>query len=160
MNQLQQDSLEWTSHPLKRRPLVSVAVTLFIIFIGLIVHSLTASTFFTTAALIIMLGSLGRFYFPTGYILTESQVTIKSTTHTITRNWSTYRSFYTDNNGILLSPFTEPSRLENFRGVYMIFNDNADEVAAFVKKHIGGKETKTPQSASDVAEQNETKGEK
>lgn len=47
---------------------------------------------------------------------------------------SMFRSFYPDKRGVLLSPFTRPSRLENFRGVYVRYDGNKDEVDAFVKE--------------------------
>ncbi|MCJ7458582.1 MAG: hypothetical protein MUP17_06300, partial [candidate division Zixibacteria bacterium] len=50
--------------------------------------------------------------------------------------WGKYRSFYMDKNGVLLSPFEKPSRLENFRGIYLRFNQNKDEVVNFIKQRI------------------------
>ena len=47
-----------------------------------------------------------------------------------------FRSFYTDKNGVLLSPFIAPSRLENFRGLYITFDNNRDAVLDFVKEHV------------------------
>jgi hypothetical protein len=58
-------------------------------------------------------------------------------TQTLHKDWSIYRSCYPDKNGILLSPFVRPSRLENFRGIYLMFADNGEEVTRFVKAHIG-----------------------
>jgi hypothetical protein len=37
---------------------------------------------------------------------------------------------------VLLSPFAEPSRLENFRGLYVMFEGNRDAVTKFVQEHI------------------------
>ena len=37
---------------------------------------------------------------------------------------------------VLLSPFGHPSRLENFRGIYLIFNENKNEIVEFIKSHI------------------------
>lgn len=128
--------LEWVSHPVKRRPWVSVGVTVFIVACGAITYASTNSTWFAGLALAILIGSLAKFYFPTRYRLSSRGVTIKTTTQTLTKEWKVYRSCYPDRNGILLSPFEEPSRLENFRGLYLIFNNNADDVTSFVRRHI------------------------
>lgn len=131
--------LEWRCHPVKRRPSVSIAVSLFIIVVAMAVFYSTDSRAFTVLALVVMLGSLAKFYFPTSYQLTDEAIRVKTTTTTIIKSWSQYRSFYPDKNGVLLSPFAEPSRLENFRGLYLMFSDNRDEVIAFVQTHFGRK---------------------
>ena len=51
--------------------------------------------------------------------------------------WSDFRSFYADRNGVLLSPFARPSRLENFRGVYVRFGrSNRDEIRDFIRRKV------------------------
>jgi len=132
-------ALEWACHPVKRKPLVSVLVTLFILAVVAIVFYTTASRVFGVLAAVVMLASLAKFYFPTTYRLTYDRITIKTTTQTLHKDWSIYRSCYPDKNGILLSPFVRPSRLESFRGIYLMFNNNRDEVTSFVKAHIGRK---------------------
>lgn len=128
--------LEWTVHPVTRRPLLAIGVTLFIIAVGTMVYYSTESGLFGLFALIVLFASLAKYYFPTSYRLTDKRVIIKTTTQTLAKDWSAYRSFYRDKNGILLSPFIEPSRLENFRGAYLICRDNIDEVSSFVRERI------------------------
>ncbi|MCD6249377.1 MAG: hypothetical protein J7J98_03470 [candidate division Zixibacteria bacterium] len=128
--------LEWTCHPVKRKPLVSAAVTLFIILVVVAIYMTTYSRMFTLLGLVILLMSLAKFYFPTRFKMSESGVTIKTTTQTLFKEWGIYRSCYPDKKGILLSPFVEPSRIENFRGLYVMFEGNADVVTAFVKQRI------------------------
>jgi hypothetical protein len=143
--------LEWTCHPVKRKPLVSVLVTLFILAVVAVVFYTTASRAFGVLAAVVMLASLAKFYFPTTYRLTNERITIKTTTQTLHKDWSTYRSCYPDKNGILLSPFVRPSRLENFRGIYLMFNNNHDEITSFVKAHINRKTESRPQDESGEA---------
>ena len=131
--------LEWTVHPVTRRPWASAAVSLFVILVTAAVFYSTASRTFAVLALVVMLLSLAKFYFPTRYRMDEKGVTVKTTTQTITKPWSQFRSCYPDKNGLLLSPFPEPSRLENFRGLYVMFQDNRSQVTEFARTHIGGK---------------------
>ncbi len=130
-------SIEWSCHPVKRRPLFSAGITLLVLLIIVMVYNTTQSVFFGLLAFIIMFLSLAKFYFPTQYLLNDQGVTVRTTTQTMTKKWSDFRSFYGDKNGILLSPIAEPSRLENFRGQFIMFNNNKDEVTAFVKSRIG-----------------------
>jgi len=129
-------TLAWSVHPIKRKPLVSAAVTLFVILIALVVYGWMQSLWFMMLALVIMLGSLAKFYFPTSYKLSGRGVTVKTTTQTLFKEWRIYRSCYPDKKGILLSPFAEPSRLENFRGLYVMFEGNSEQVTAFCKERI------------------------
>jgi hypothetical protein len=128
--------LEWVCHPAKKNLFRTIAVSLFIIVLVVIVYYMTFSIWFTILAFVILTGSLLPFYFPTRFKLTEKEIIIKSTMQTQKRKWSQYRSYYPDKNGVLLSPFLRPSRLENFRGLYLRFGDNRDEVMAFVKRMI------------------------
>lgn len=128
--------LEWTCHPLKRKPLASAAVVLFIITVGVAIYLTTYSRLFTVLGLVILLMSLAKFFFPTRFKLSDRGIAIKTTTQTLFKDWKIYRSCYPDKKGILLSPFVEPSRMENFRGLYVMFEGNADEVTSFVRQRI------------------------
>jgi hypothetical protein len=128
--------LEWTVHPVLRQPWVSVAVSAFVIVVVILVHSWMQSHVFTLLAMLIMLGSLAKFYFPTRYKMDGKGVTVKTTTQTLVKEWKLYRSCYPDKKGILLSPFATPTRLENFRGLYIMFERNNDEVTAFVRERV------------------------
>lgn len=132
--------LRWRCHPMKRRPWVTIAVTAFVGLVAVLVYYATEhSQAFATLALVVMFASLAKFYFPTKYKLTDKHVIVKTTTQTLTKEWAQYRSCHTDKNGILLSPFTRPTRLENFRGLYLMFANNRDVVIAFVKAHLATK---------------------
>ena len=134
--------LAWTTHPIRRKPLTAVIVTFFILVVGFLVFVTTESKAFGTLALVVLFASVAKFYMPTKYRLSDKRVTVKSTTQTITKNWSHFRSYYPDKNGVLLSPFIQPSRLENFRGMYLIFENNRDAVMDFIRSHITSEESK------------------
>lgn len=130
--------IEWTSHPVKRRPLISVLATMFLTLAAAVVFFATDSLGFALLALVVLFASLARFYFPTSYRISDRGITVKTVTQTLRKDWSLYRSCYVDKNGILLSTFTRPSRLENFRGLFLLFSGNREEVAAFVKARVSG----------------------
>ncbi|MCH7947480.1 MAG: hypothetical protein IIC66_06740, partial [candidate division Zixibacteria bacterium] len=82
------DAFNWSCHPLKKRPLVSVAVTLFVIFAVTYVYYSFDSVGFALLTFIVFSLSLARYYFPTHYRLSEKGVTIKTPTQTISKAWS------------------------------------------------------------------------
>jgi hypothetical protein len=128
--------LEWTCHPMKRRPLVTAAVILFVVILAVLVYVITSSRFMTLLALIILFASLAKFFLPTTYRFSDRRIAIKTTTQTLYKEWRLFRSYYPDKNGVLLSPFAGPSRLENFRGIYVMFNENREEVLEVVKSQV------------------------
>lgn len=115
---------------------MSVAVSAFIVVVVALVRITTDSQAFAVLALVVMAASLAKFYFPTKYRLDSKGVTVKTTTQTLVKEWKLYRSCYPDKNGILLSPFASTSRLENFRGIYLMFQGNNEAVTAFCKERI------------------------
>lgn len=126
-------TLEWVCHPAKKNLRVTTLVSIFILVLITVVYYATDySIMFAALAFLILFGSLASFYFPTAYLLTEDEIIIKTKMQRLTKKWTQYRSFYPDKNGVLLSPFLRPSRLENFRGLYIKFWFNRDEVLAFV----------------------------
>ena len=130
-------AFHWSCHPVRKRPLVSVLVTLFVILAVAYVYYSFDSVGFALLTFIVFALSLARYYFPTHYRLSEKGVTIKTPTQTISKQWSEYRSFYPDKNGVLLSPFAEPSRLENFRGVYLMYGGKREQIISYINKYIG-----------------------
>ena len=128
--------LEWKCHPATRKPWITLGVSVFILIISMLVFAATDSKGFSFLSLLVMFASLAKYYFPTKYRMTDKKISIKTTTQTMHKEWEIYRSFYPDKNGILLSPFARPTRMENFRGLYVMFSNNRDEVLEFVKSHI------------------------
>ena len=128
--------LKWIDHPLKKSGKNLLIVVLFLILAPAVVFFSTRSIFFLFLSIIFLLGSLSTFFLPTTYELSEDSLKVKFFFNTRKMEWGKYRSFYMDKNGVLLSPFEKPSRLENFRGIYIRFNQNKDEVVNFIKQRI------------------------
>jgi len=128
------EELSWVSHPAKARKTAAI-ITLFLIFLIMwMVYSMTQSLVMIFFALLLFNAALSSFFFPTRFTITEEKVIIKYMFTSQEKDMSMFRSFYPDKRGVLLSPFTRPSRLENFRGVYVRYDGNKDEVDAFVKE--------------------------
>ncbi len=134
-----ESSLQWSSHPVKKNVWVSVGVIIFLIAIWLLIYWTTSNPILLVISVAIMLGSLSSFFLPTQYLLDNDKVRIKFFFTIREKKWGMFRSYYVDKNGVLLSPFEKPSRLENFRGQYIRFDRNKDQVVNFVKSKIGKK---------------------
>jgi len=95
-------TLEWTSHPVRERPVSGVLV----------------------AGLLLSL-SVAPFYLPTRYRIADDKVSIRSTFGRKEKSLKLFRRLAADRYGVLLSPFDRPSRLDRFHGLNLRF-DSAD----------------------------------
>jgi len=128
------ETLSWISHPARARKRAATLTLIFMHVVFLIVYLISHSFWMVLLAGVIFMGSLSTFFFPTRYELGKDKIKVKYLFTSIVKDMNMYRSFYPDKNGVLLSPFTRPSRLENFRGLYIKYHRNKDEVDAFVKR--------------------------
>jgi hypothetical protein len=85
----------------------------------------------------IMLASTADFIFPVKFRVDADGVECSTVFKRTTIQWSQVRRCYLDDEGVKLSPLAQASRLEAFRGVYLRFNNNRDEVVESVKRLRG-----------------------
>ena len=126
----------WTVHPLCDSWNRSLLLLLFLIAFFSSVYFFWRSVWVTLFSAILLLGSLCRYFVPFRYELYADGLVITSLFYRVTKSWSDFHSFYVDRNGVLLSPFAKPSRLENFRGQYVRFGSNRLEAIDFIKRKI------------------------
>ena len=129
--------LSWTVHPLvenwRKSILLGVFLTLF--FIG--IYWGFQSVYIALLSAAFLLGSLYKYFLPFHHQCEADKLIITSCCYKLERSWETFRSFYVDANGVLLSPFAHPTRLENFRGVYVRFGKHpSEEVVNFITSKI------------------------
>ena len=127
--------LRWSVLPAKKSRKKTLGLLIFL------VGFLTAVYFyyglFPSLLALLLLGlSLLPYFLRTEYELNEDGIFVKKPYSKIKKEWSHFRSFYPDKNGVLLSPFSKPSRLENFRGVYILLGNNRNEILEFIKRKI------------------------
>ena len=85
------------------------------------------------AALVLVTGSLTEFLFPVKYALSINGATSRALFKTTHIPWSRVKRCYLDDFGVKLSTLETPSRLEAYRGLYLRFGDNKDQVIETIK---------------------------
>jgi hypothetical protein len=128
--------LEYVCYPAGRNHIITILTTIFLAICVLLVWLLTFSLFMVAVAIVILAGSMAGFYTRTRYQFYDDHFTVATTFQETEKSWSQYRSYYPDRNGVLLSPFLRPTRLENFRGIYIKFNGNKDDVMGIIRSRI------------------------
>jgi hypothetical protein len=129
--------LEWSAWPAKEKPLFTLGLVLFLLAIWVGVGYIYREAVWVLLAVILLLGAVAPFFVITRYRLDEEGVSLKRYVTTMKKRWEELRSYYPDKNGVLVSPFDRPSRLENFRGIYLRFGGNREKVLAVLKQNIG-----------------------
>ncbi|MEW5701330.1 MAG: hypothetical protein AB1792_03780 [Candidatus Zixiibacteriota bacterium] len=127
--------LRWRSHPVRSGGIRLVWVIVVVCGIPALLAMLYG-LFFGLLGLVILGGSLGSYFLPTDFVIFERGIQSRFLRVSRSIPWTQFRSFYRDRNGVLLSPFPRPSRLENFRGLYLRFDGRREDVMALVAAHI------------------------
>jgi len=131
----EENTFEWASHPARESRRKTLFLVGFLLFVWIYTY-FWAGGFWTFLAVVLLGGSVSPYFAVTRYRLDAEGVRVLKTFYRIEKRWSQFRSYYPDKNGVLLSPFSEPSRLENFRGVYLRFRDNREEVLAYISHKV------------------------
>ena len=129
--------LHWTVHPLRHERPEKTAL-LVVIILG--VPVLAALAFETPAfgflAAVLLTASMSRYFAPTRYALLQEHILIAHLGARRTTPWGRVRRRTVLPDGVFLSPFDRPHRLDPFRGCFLRFRDNRDEVIAYVEARL------------------------
>jgi hypothetical protein len=125
---------EWVVHSLTENWKKSACLILFLLFIWILIYSMFQSFFYMILSIVVLLGSLSSFFLPVRYTFYPDKVTIHFFLSKRSKPWSVFNNYYVDKNGVLLSPFPKPSRLDAFRGTYIRFGGNRAEIIDYVDR--------------------------
>ena len=127
-------ALVWKVHLLREEPakalLIAPIVLGSLLACSLIFHSLL----FPAVVLFLFASSLADYLFPVRYEISEQGASCRTLTGRSFIEWDRVKKYYLDDGGIKLSPLERPGRLEAYRGVYLRFGRNREEVAEAVRR--------------------------
>ena len=130
-------TLSWRVHPLVENRRKSLLLGLFLALLLFFIYVGFQSIYVAVLSAIFLIGSLYKYFLPFHHHFEADRLVITSCCYKMERPWETFHSFYVDANGVLLSPFAHPTRLENFRGVYVRFGKHSpEEVVNFITSKI------------------------
>jgi hypothetical protein len=130
--------LTWTVHPARQRPADAALAAAIISFAAWAVLVGLQSLLLTGLAIVILLLATAAFWLPTTYILDENGVAEQRLGRQRMRAWSELRRYTVGSRGALLSPFARSHWLDRYRGVVLLFGDQAPApVKALLAEKIG-----------------------
>ena len=127
--------LNWTIHLSRRLPLQAAAAVALIAAASLAAGYGFQSLLLGLLAAALLIASVSDYLFPLSFTLSDEAAEARGPLHRRRIPWPQVRRVARDDLGVKLSPLPQPSRLDAFRGIYLWFEDNADDVMAFVVHH-------------------------
>lgn len=128
-----QESLKWSIHLLRENPeklLIIVPIMLISILISYVLFRNIISPIVT---LLLFTAALSDYLFPVHYEITPSGAASRTIVGERKIEWSQVKKCYLDEYGVKLSPLSIPTRLEAYRGVYLRFARNREDVICAIR---------------------------
>jgi hypothetical protein len=127
--------LTWSVHLARRRPGQAAVVVAVIGAAALAAVYGFQSLPLGLLAAVLLTASVSDYLFPLRFMLDAQAAESRGPVHRRRMLWTQVRRVSRDDSGVRLSPFPRPSRLDGFRGIYLWFDDNADQVMAHIAHH-------------------------
>jgi ABC-type multidrug transport system fused ATPase/permease subunit len=128
--------LSWRYHPAAKDKTKTLLAASIIVVFGVFVLWYSQSALFALLAALILTASLGVFFFPTRYTLSEEELTVEFLGTKQIKKWGSFVRAEPEKNGVFLSPFARKNFLEHYRGVFVRYAGNKKEVDAFVLERL------------------------
>jgi hypothetical protein len=134
---LEEALYHWTSFPFIDKPKHSVALCLIIILITYILWELAVGIwqqplYYVLGVFMLFIGIV-PYFVPTRYYFFEKGLVVIYPIAKVEKLYSDYGCFYADKNGIMLSTFKRPRRLDAFRGQSIRFSKTKEEREAIIE---------------------------
>ncbi len=117
----EENELIWSGWLAAEKPLLTVFAVAVLAAVWALSFMILPSIFVASLLTFCVFVYVSEFFFPVKYGLNKDFVWKKIGPVNVRKQWIQLRSFYPDKNGVLISPFPKPSRLETFRGIYIRF---------------------------------------
>jgi hypothetical protein len=143
---LSEPRLEWQSHPFLEKPATSALLVGFLLLLNWILWQTAVvrwhMPFYYYLGMLLVDGNLLPYFIVTRYLFFEDHFIVYYWIIKIQRKYSDFGCYYADKNGITLSTFKLPRRLDPFRGQSLRFSKSRaelPELTELLNKKIGKK---------------------
>jgi hypothetical protein len=121
-------TLEWTSHPAKRRPQDVMLAACVILLSAWAVLIGLQSAWLAVVAAILLVAAIAPFLLPTRYRIDGDGIAERRLWVTRTRRWTELQRLDVGRAAALVSPYARPRWLDRYRGLVIYF-DGAERTA-------------------------------
>jgi hypothetical protein len=133
-------SLSWQTHPLTEEPWPKSAALFLAVGGAAAAAGLGFGHWgYGAFSALVLAASLSRYLLPTRYHLDRERVEIRHLGRPQHRPWQQVRRVDVQADGVFLSPFSRPHRLDSFRGCFLRFGAQREAVLSFVRERVDGR---------------------
>ncbi|HUV04806.1 MAG TPA: hypothetical protein VMX94_06835 [Armatimonadota bacterium] len=126
--------LSWKVHILRESPGRMFLVGPVVLGSLLASYIMFQSLLVLAVAAFLLISALAEFLFPIRFVISEHGAFSRTLLSRTYIEWDRVKKYYLDDRGIKLSPLEPRGRLEAYRGVYLRFGGNRDEVIEAVRR--------------------------
>jgi hypothetical protein len=120
------ESLKWKSCPIREESVFKSVSLIIIIFVVALFTVYSLGVWYGVLALILISMSLSKYFIPTKYELSSEGVVVRFGFFKKKKNWAYYTRYSVRHDGIFLSPFKSPTRVDSFRGDFLRFGNKVN----------------------------------
>lgn len=125
--------LTWKVHLLRENPSKVFLIAPVLLASLLICYAVSHSLLYMAVIAFLFVSALGDYLFTVRYEIHDWGASARTLFSKTLIEWDRVKKYYLDDRGIKLSPLGHQSRLEAYRGVYLRFGDNKEEVIQVVR---------------------------
>jgi len=125
--------LQWRAHPWHQEsPGKSTALVGIIVSVGAVTAWSFAHILYGLGAILVLLAATSRYLLPTEHLVDAKGASSTHLGFTHKLRWQQIARVDVHGDGLFLSPFSQASRLDSFRGLFLRYADNGGRVAVAV----------------------------
>ena len=131
--------LELRYHPLAKSKAISSVVVGVVILTSVMSYYVIQNALMPVFTFLFFIMSMASFFMPSKYIFTKENFVIDRIVFRKSFPWTRFRSYTIERNGVFISPSSDPSRFDRFRGVFMVMDRACREkLEPLLKEKFGG----------------------
>ncbi|MBM3313941.1 hypothetical protein FJY70_05065 [candidate division WOR-3 bacterium] len=127
--------LSWTIHRARETPTKTVIVTLFIVaFVGF--SWVVFGPALGALGVVVLFLATNTYFLPITYTLDQRGIEVDKRLFTARYEWKQFRRWFRTSGGIVVSPFSRRSFLDNFRGVHLLLPADPQPICAYLQQRF------------------------
>ena len=129
------EKLTWKVHRARETPTKTVVVS--VLLIAFVLFALWCfGPFLALIAVAVLAIALHTYFLPITYTFSDRGVTVDKRIFSYTYPWEQFRRYFHTTGGLVLSPFSRPNFLDNFRGVHLLLPKEPASILDYLDKHF------------------------
>jgi hypothetical protein len=85
-------------------------------------------------ALLVLFAALHTYFLPIRYTLAHDGITVDKRIFSHTYPWDQFRAYFRTSGGVVISPFSRRTFLDNFRGVHLLLPEDSADVISYLER--------------------------